>query len=58
MIIGLFPVQKGVSFESHIAGFLIGIILVFIFRKKDPVKKFEWEGESNELDHDNTVEKL
>ena len=58
MIVGLFPVQKGVSFESHIAGFLIGIVLVFIFRKNDPIDKFDWESESSDLDHDNTVEKL
>lgn len=43
MIIGLFPVKEGVSFESHISGSIVGVILAFVFRKSDPRKKYNWE---------------
>ena len=55
MIIGLFPVQQGVSFESHIAGSVIGVIVAFIFRKSDPRKKYSWEIEE-ELRNQNSEE--
>ncbi len=45
MIIGLFPIESGVSFESHIAGSLIGVITSILFRNIDPRKKYSWEEE-------------
>jgi membrane associated rhomboid family serine protease len=33
---GLFPVQAGVSFEAHLSGFISGIALAIILRKKGP----------------------
>ncbi len=43
LIIGLFPFEEGVSFESHISGTIVGIVLAFAFRKLDPRKKYNWE---------------
>jgi len=36
LVWGMFPVQPGVSWEGHFAGFLSGIVLAFFFRKEGP----------------------
>ncbi|HCS19905.1 MAG TPA: rhomboid family intramembrane serine protease [Bacteroidetes bacterium] len=36
LVWGMFPVQPGVSWEGHFAGFLSGIILALFFRKEGP----------------------
>lgn len=54
LIWGVLPVEKGVSWESHLFGALVGIIPAFIFRKIDPPKRYDWEDE----DSDTPVEKL
>lgn len=44
MIWGLFPTQKAVSWEGHLAGFLAGVLVAFFYRKKGPErKKYQWE---------------
>ena len=53
MFWGIFPTDPGVSFESHFFGALIGTILAFLFRNKDPAsvdKRYSWEDEENESD--------
>lgn len=51
MVIGLFPIKEGVSFESHISGTIIGLLLAYLFRNTDPRKKYSWEEEEeNQLD--------
>lgn len=48
---GVFPTDPKISFESHLAGLIIGLLCAVIFRKKDPVeKKYEWEEEEKEND--------
>ena len=42
---GLFPTKEGVSWESHLYGFLTGLVLAILYRKKDPFKKYDWEEE-------------
>ena len=47
MIWGVLPIQPGVSWQSHLAGALIGAALVFPLRRLDvpPRKRYSWEGE-------------
>jgi len=50
MIWGIFPIQKGVSFETHFFGALFGILSAFILRHFDPprlVKRYSWEEETD-----------
>ncbi len=49
LIWGVLPVEKGVSWESHLFGGIVGILAAFIFRKVDPPKKYEWEDEESEI---------
>ena len=47
MIWGVFPGDPSVSFESHLAGALIGITLAVLLRNRDPApprKRYSWEG--------------
>lgn len=50
LVIGLFPTKEGVSWESHLYGFLTGLVLAMLYRKKDPFKKYDWEEEELEED--------
>lgn len=55
MIWGVFPVYPGVSFESHLAGALIGMALAFACRHRDPAppqKRYSWENEEEDLNAD------
>ncbi len=49
LIWGVLPVEKGVSWESHLFGALVGLVSAFIFRKVDPPKKYDWEDEESEI---------
>ncbi|MDX2247651.1 MAG: rhomboid family intramembrane serine protease [Bacteroidia bacterium] len=53
---GIFPIQEGVSWESHLLGACTGIVTAFYFRKKGPEKKkYDWENEPDEdSDQDET----
>jgi membrane associated rhomboid family serine protease len=48
LIWGVLPVERGVSWESHLSGAIVGVIAAFIFRKVDPPKRYEWEDEESE----------
>jgi membrane associated rhomboid family serine protease len=54
LIWGVLPVEKGVSWESHLFGAVVGAISAFIFRKVDMPKRYDWEDEET----DTPVEKL
>ena len=47
---GVFPLEEGVSWESHLFGALVGIVLAFLFKNEgpqaDPPKI--WDEESEE----------
>ncbi len=48
MIWGVFPGQPGISYESHLAGALVGVALAFRLRRLDPAppaKRYSWEDE-------------
>lgn len=58
MVWGVLPV-RGISWESHLFGGLTGTAMAFFFRKSDPVKKYDWEDEEDEIpetDSDDQVE--
>ncbi len=42
----LFPIDPEISWEGHLSGFIVGVVLSLIFRK-NPIeeKKYEWEKE-------------
>ena len=51
MIWGVFPIDPAISYESHLAGALIGIALAFICRHRDPPpaeKHYSWEDDEPE----------
>jgi membrane associated rhomboid family serine protease len=53
MILGTIPDARGISFESHLSGALIGIVLAFLLRHSDPgppPKQYSWENEDAETD--------
>ncbi len=53
MIWGVLPVARDVSFESHLSGALIGIVLAILLRRRDPEpprKQYSWEREETEVD--------
>jgi len=55
MILGVFPGNPGVSFESHFFGALIGIVLAFLLKHQDPAppeKRYSWETEPGAVGED------
>jgi membrane associated rhomboid family serine protease len=53
MIWGVLPVARDISFESHLSGALLGIVLAFLLRRLDPEsprKQYSWETEEAEAD--------
>jgi membrane associated rhomboid family serine protease len=55
MILGILPIEQGISFESHLSGAVIGIMLAFWLRQYDPAlprKQYSWEQEEEDADDD------
>jgi len=53
MISGVLPGERDVSFESHLSGALIGVLLAFLLRHRDPESprnQYSWEREEKEAD--------
>ena len=51
MISGIIPGQQGISFESHLSGALVGLLLGFLLRHRDPEpppKQYSWEIEEED----------
>jgi membrane associated rhomboid family serine protease len=56
MLGGLFPESPQISFESHLAGAVVGAVLGFLLRHRDPPpppKRYSWEDEPESDEHDN-----
>jgi membrane associated rhomboid family serine protease len=53
----LFPIEEGISFEGHSAGFITGILLAIVYRNQGPQKEeIEWkQTEFDELFDENGV---
>ena len=49
MIWYVFPTEDRISWEGHLTGFIVGILLSFLFRKKGIVKE-EFQFSTNEFD--------
>jgi membrane associated rhomboid family serine protease len=48
MLWGVFPGNPGISFESHLAGAVLGSLLAVLLRRRDPAparKRYSWENE-------------
>lgn len=45
MFLGILPNEDGISWESHLLGALVGIIVAYIYRKKK-ASRDEWEEQS------------
>jgi len=45
MIWGIFPIRPNMSWELHLSGAVIGVVLAWVYRKRDqvPLKKYTWE---------------
>lgn len=51
MVWGILPGNPGISYESHLFGAVIGVILAFFLKKRDPAppkKQYSWEGEEED----------
>jgi len=49
----LFPVDSKISWEGHLSGFMVGVVLAFIFKQKIiQNKKYLWEQEDYNPDED------
>ena len=51
MISGIIPGEQDISFESHLSGALIGLLLGFMLRHRDPLpppRQYSWEIEETE----------
>jgi membrane associated rhomboid family serine protease len=54
MIWGIFPLAPDISFESHLSGAVIGVVLAFVLKNRDPApveKTYSWEDEIDEETH-------
>jgi len=45
MIWGIFPIRPNMSWELHLTGGLLGVVLAWVYRKSDriPLKRYAWE---------------
>ena len=50
LVWGVLPIRVGVSWETHLAAALIGLVLAILLRHLDvpPRKRYAWEGEEDE----------
>lgn len=53
LVWGLLPIQPGVSWETHLAAALIGLMLAIALRRLDipPRKRYSWEDEEDEAEN-------
>jgi membrane associated rhomboid family serine protease len=59
MVIGLFPIDPKVSWESHLMGGIVGLVFALTFRKHGPKpKKYEWEDEEENIIEEMTEEEV
>jgi membrane associated rhomboid family serine protease len=50
LVWGVLPIERGVSWETHLAAGLIGLVLAIVLRRLDipPRKRYTWEDEKDE----------
>jgi hypothetical protein len=54
LVWGVLPIDPKVSFESHLLGAIAGAVCALLFRKTDPVIKYDWEEEDEEEEDDDS----
>ena len=49
MVWGVLPTRPHVSWEMHLSGAVLGVLLAFVFRKWDrpPLVRYEWEDDDS-----------
>lgn len=49
---GVLPIRHAVSWETHLAAAVIGLVLALVLRHRDPVPlvRYDWEGEDEPID--------
>jgi membrane associated rhomboid family serine protease len=59
LVWGVLPIKVGVSWETHLAAAVIGVVLAFVLRRRDvpPRKRYSWEDEQ-EAEADTTGDAL
>ena len=55
LVWGIFPIKKGISWESHMLGAIAGLILSFYYRNQGP-QRIEYDWEEDEDDISNKME--
>jgi len=56
MVWGIFPRDPNISFEFHLAGAGLGVMLAFLLRNRDikrPAKKYSWDEDQKYKNKDN-----
>ena len=49
----IFPIKENISWEGHLSGFIVGIILAVLFKKNIPINKvYKWENENYDTTDD------
>ena len=49
----IFPIKDNISWEGHLSGFIVGIILALLFKKNIPINKvYKWENENYDTTDD------
>ena len=50
LVWGVFPLAPRMSWELHASGFVLGLVLAFVYRHWDrpPLKKYDWETEDDD----------
>jgi hypothetical protein len=45
MVWGILPIRPGMSWELHLSGAILGVVMALVYHKWDrvPVKRYEWE---------------
>ena len=53
MIWYIFPIKEGISWEGHLSGFLVGLLLAFFYKTKlHQEKRYSWERDDYDEDED------
>jgi membrane associated rhomboid family serine protease len=52
LVWGVLPIRHEVSWETHLAAALIGVLLAILMRHRDnpPLTRYSWEGHDDEWD--------
>jgi membrane associated rhomboid family serine protease len=53
LIWGILPVDRSVSWESHLFGSIMGIFCAFLYKSSNPAVKYDWEDEDDNEKNNN-----